>query len=66
MPAKDAAKMREKWDSYARGSKIGLDVKMLKGSSYLRLRHGDWRAIFEDRPATIAVLSIAHRREVYR
>lgn len=40
------------------------DVKRLKGHDGCRLRIGDWRVIFID-GATIAVVAIGHRREIY-
>jgi mRNA interferase RelE/StbE len=42
------------------------DVKRLKGSSAFRLRHGDWRAVFEHKGETLLAPEIAHRREIYR
>jgi mRNA interferase RelE/StbE len=41
-------------------------IKKLKGDSALRLRVGDWRIIFENEPASILVLAIGHRRDIYR
>ena len=45
-----------------------LDVKKLQGSSFYRLRVGDWRVIFDRRNAVriIEIIRIRHRREVYR
>lgn len=40
------------------------DVKRLKGQNGCRLRVGDWRVIFID-GATIVVVGVGHRREVY-
>jgi mRNA interferase RelE/StbE len=42
----------------------GGDVKRLKGQDGCRLRAGDWRLIFID-GATIIVVAVGHRREVY-
>ena len=41
-------------------------IKRLKGDAAMRLRVGDWRVIFDLRRGEIAVLAVAHRREVYR
>ncbi len=64
MPEKDAAAVLDKLEAYA-ASGVG-DVVELKGQTgTFRLRHGDWRAIFEI-VGHVLVLRVAHRREVYR
>jgi mRNA interferase RelE/StbE len=40
------------------------DIKRLKGRDGCRLRVGDWRVIFID-GATIVVVAVGHRREIY-
>ncbi|MDH2325991.1 type II toxin-antitoxin system RelE/ParE family toxin [Cereibacter sp. SYSU M97828] len=62
MPGKDAAALIEKLKGYAQTGQG--DVKKLVGQPYYRLRHGDWRAIFEIE-GDVIVIRIAHRREVY-
>jgi mRNA interferase RelE/StbE len=44
------------------------DVKKLKGRKAWRIRVGDYRVIYEihDRQLQILVITIGHRREVYR
>ena len=44
------------------------DVKKLKGRSAWRVRVGDYRIIYEihDRELVVIVVTIGHRREVYR
>jgi mRNA interferase RelE/StbE len=44
------------------------DVKKLKGRPAWRIRIGDYRAIYEinDQSRQIIVVTIAHRRDVYR
>jgi mRNA interferase RelE/StbE len=44
------------------------DVKKLKGRSAWRIRAGDYRVIYEihDRRLEIIVITVGHRREVYR
>jgi len=41
------------------------DVKRLKGRAGCRLRIGDWRVIFIEDPASITVVAVGHRREIY-
>jgi mRNA interferase RelE/StbE len=62
MPKKDVAALVAKLNAFA-ATGTG-DVKKLVGEPYYRLRHGDWRAIFEIE-GDILVVRIAHRREVY-
>jgi len=46
---------------------LGIGAKPLAGYPKLRrLRHGDWRAVFEETVTAIDVLIVRHRREVYR
>ena len=44
------------------------DVKKLKGRPAWRVRVGDYRIIYEihDRELVVIIVSIGHRREVYR
>jgi mRNA interferase RelE/StbE len=44
------------------------DVKKLKGRAAWRIRVGDYRVIYEihDRVLQIIVITIGHRREIYR
>ncbi|HKI69221.1 MAG TPA: type II toxin-antitoxin system RelE/ParE family toxin [Verrucomicrobiae bacterium] len=44
------------------------DVKKLKGREAWRIRVGDYRVIYEihDRMLQIVVITVGHRREVYR
>jgi mRNA interferase RelE/StbE len=64
MPAKDSAAIQAKIANYASG---GIeDVQRLKGSDLYRLRHGDWRAVFEQDGTVIYVVKVAGRGEVYR
>lgn len=44
------------------------DVKKLKGRSAWRIRVGDYRVIYEihDRELQILVITVGHRRDVYR
>ena len=44
------------------------DVKKLKGRDAWRMRVGDYRVIYEiqDRQLQILVITVGHRREIYR
>ena len=44
------------------------DVKKLKGRDAWRIRVGDYRVIYEihDRQLEILVITVGHRREIYR
>ena len=64
MPKKDSTAIQAKLTDYAAGGK--QDVKALQGSDMLRLRHGNWRAVFTDDGLVVAVLNVAKRGEVYR
>jgi mRNA interferase RelE/StbE len=41
------------------------DVKRLKGEAGCRLRVGDYRVIFVEDSATITVVAVGHRRDIY-
>lgn len=41
------------------------DVKRLKGSAGCRLRVGDWRVIFIEERASIVVVAVGNRRDIY-
>jgi len=62
MPAADRARLVEKLTAFAETG--SGDVKALTGSPFLRLRHGQWRALFEI-DGDLIVVRVAHRREVY-
>ena len=44
------------------------DVKKIKGRSAWRIRVGDYRVIYEihDRELQVLVVTVGHRREIYR
>ena len=49
------------------GSPAGVaNVKRLRGRPFWRLRVGDWRIIFDDDGVILTVLTVGHRREIYR
>jgi mRNA interferase RelE/StbE len=41
------------------------DVKRLKGRGGCRLRIGDWRVVFIEESASIAIVAVGNRREIY-
>lgn len=63
MPSKDRNAILEKLKGYEE-SGLG-DVKKLTNSDYWRLRHGNWRAIFEMQ-GELLVLRVLHRKEAYK
>lgn len=63
LPGADAAAIIAKLSAFAETG--AGDVKKLAGSeNEYRLRHGNWRALFEIEDGVI-VVRVAHRREVY-
>lgn len=62
MPKKDSLAIVDKLEVYAETGRG--DVKKLKGRDGYRLRHGNWRAIFEIK-GDLLVLTVAHRSNVY-
>ncbi len=66
MPGPDRDRLIERLERLAAGDIAGLDISRLRGSDRMRLRSGDWRAIYRViAPDTVVVL-VAHRREAYR
>ena len=41
------------------------DVKRLKGRGGCRLRVGDWRVVFIEECASIIIVAVGNRREIY-
>jgi mRNA interferase RelE/StbE len=41
------------------------DVKWLKGRAGCRLRVGDWRVIFIEENASIIIVAVGNRRDIY-
>ena len=41
------------------------DVKRLKGRAGCRLRVGDWRVIFIEDTASITIVAVGNRRDIY-
>jgi mRNA interferase RelE/StbE len=69
MPRDDARAIVEKLEAYAPDRKASVDVKPLKGEQgVFRLRHGDWRALFELdlKRRVMVVVDVVNRRDAYR
>ena len=64
VPAKDRKAIIAKIEDHAAGGK--QDVTVLVGTALVRLRHGNWRAVFEESDDEIMVMAVAHRRDIYR
>lgn len=62
VPATEAAAIMAKLEVFAATGKG--DVKKLQARHEYRLRHGDWRALFE-MVGDVVVLRVLHRREAY-
>lgn len=65
LPKKDADAILNKLQRYCVNDRDGLDIKKLVGADMLRLRHGQWRALFTDEGDLIEVIKVGHRREIY-
>ncbi len=67
VPANTGNLVRKKIEQFATAPKaLANNVKALKGAKgVLRLRVGDWRVLFREDAATIAVLEIGPRGRVY-
>ncbi|WP_119389381.1 type II toxin-antitoxin system RelE family toxin [Taklimakanibacter lacteus] len=66
IPANEARRIVDKIEQYASdpGSQAN-NVKALTGSSYLRLRVGDWRVIMDDQGQVLGILKIGPRGGIY-
>ncbi len=65
---KQANKILEKIKGLAKSPRTAANVISLQGSNGFRLRVGDYRVIFsiDGKKLVIDVVTIGHRREVYR
>ena len=68
IPVRDARRIEEKVSLYARDpAALANNVKALQGQhGILRLRVGEYRVLFTADGLVLAVISLGHRREVYR
>lgn len=66
MPVPTAVRIRGKIEQYASDpASLANNVKKLKGGTEYRLRVGDWRVIFREDGAIIAIIRIASRGGAY-
>ncbi|NVK32581.1 MAG: type II toxin-antitoxin system RelE/ParE family toxin [Gammaproteobacteria bacterium] len=66
MPKNTARRILDTVEAYAGGDTDGLDVKVLKGSIYSRIRVADWRIIIDDKGTVLFVIKVAARGDVYK
>lgn len=69
MPRGDARAIMAKLEAYAADRGAPVDVKPLKGEkNVFRLRHGDWRALFEvdGKARTMVVVDVVNRGDAYK
>ena len=66
MPVTEARRITSKVEQFASDpASLANNVKALVGSSYIRLRVGDWRVIMDDNGNVLEVLKIGPRGGVY-
>ncbi len=66
IPVNDASRIRSKIAQYANDpSSLVQNVTLLKGSTYTRLRVGNWRVIMNDKGFVLDILEIGPRGSVY-
>lgn len=66
IPADQSRRIRSKIEQYAVDPvSLANNVKVLTGSSYLRLRVGDWRVIMDDQGVVLDVLKVGSRGSIY-
>ena len=68
MPQRDAAAMRDKLKIFAEAPYAPHSWVKAFGANSGRIRHGDWRALYEidGGKVTVTILKIGNRKEVYR
>ncbi len=67
--AHDTDALMRKLEAYAADREAAVDVKPLKGEKgVFRLRHGEWRAIFEVdvKKQTMVVVDVLNRKDAYK
>lgn len=66
MPLNTAMLIRAKIDQFARDPQsLANNVTALKGSTFVRLRVGDWRVIIDADTLTVLVVDIGPRGGIY-
>ena len=68
MPQRDSAALRDKLKAFAADPYAPHPWAKAFGSNSGRIRHGDWRALYEidGGTVTVTILKIGNRKEVYR
>jgi mRNA interferase RelE/StbE len=68
MPQRDAAALRDKLKTFAVDPYAPHPWAKAFGGGTGRIRHGDWRALYEidGEKITVMILKIGNRKEVYR
>ena len=68
LPPKIAGQIRHKMDSLAQNPRPHSCEKVKAEPSYLRIRSGDYRILYEvnDKERLVIINRIRHRREAYR
>jgi len=68
MPKADAAELRHKLKSFAADPYAAHPWAKAFGGGRGRIRHGDWRALYEidGLTVTVFIVKIGNRREIYR
>jgi mRNA interferase RelE/StbE len=65
MPRNDAQRLRRKLAQYAADpSSLAANVKKLQGRQGYRVRVGDWRVIFDEDEAVLAIEEIGSRGSI--
>ena len=66
LPLPDQERIRGRVEQYAANpASLANNVKALKGSSYIRLRVGDWRVILDDLGLILEVVKVGSRGGIY-
>ena len=66
IPKADAKKVTDAFNKIAQGDERGLDIRKLKGRDALRLRVGNYRAIYSFDLVIMSVEAIGHRKDIYQ
>lgn len=66
MAGNEAMRIRQKIEQYADDpASLANNIKALTGSSYIRLRVGDWRVIMDEQGTVLNVLKVGPRGSIY-
>jgi len=66
MPVNVSSRIRSKVEQFANNPASQMaNVKVLLGSSFIRLRVGEWRVIMDNNGVVLKILKIASRGNIY-